>query len=112
MTFPANEIDELKKIAPELQIAQEGGYTYILISNLNLPEGCIPTITDALLCPMPRDGYQSRLFFPVQIQGCPSRNWNGNIRALEKNWHAISWKIGGGLRLAEMLLVHLKALRK
>ena len=39
------------------------------------------------------------------------RNWNGNLRALERNWCAISWQMQPGLRLAEMLINHLNALR-
>lgn len=111
MDFPVIQIDELKKIAPNLSYSQEGGYSFFLIENLHLPEGCEPSIVDALLCPTPREGYESRLFFSTQITGCPPRNWNGNIRVLERNWYAISWKVPGNLRLAEVLLVHLKALR-
>jgi hypothetical protein len=112
MNFDATQIEELKQIAPSLSHAQEGGYNFILIEKFKLPEGCQPAAADLLLCPTPRDGYLSRLFFSSKIMGCPSRNWNGNIRVLGKNWFAISWKVPAGLRLAEILLVHLKALRK
>ncbi|MEP7375976.1 MAG: hypothetical protein ABI675_21450 [Chitinophagaceae bacterium] len=112
MEFPENEIEELRKIAPDLSFAQEGGHSYILIKNLSLPDGCIPGISDVLLCPQARDGYTSRLFFPVQITGCQERNWNKQLRVLETNWHAFSWKLEGNLRLAEMLLIHLNGLRK
>lgn len=111
MLFSEEEINELKTIAPALSQAQEGGYTYILISGLVLPDGCIPATVDALLCSQPKDGYHSRLFFAEPIAGSPVRNWNGNIRVLDRNWHAISWQTQPGLRLAEMLSVHLKALR-
>jgi hypothetical protein len=112
MDFPIDQIEELKKIAPDLNIAEEGGYTYFLIKNLTLPDGCAPSICDVLLCPMKKDSYESRLYFPVQISGCPPRNWNGRIRVLNSNWYAFSWRVPGNLRLAETLLVHLKALRK
>lgn len=105
------QIAELKKISPDLSLAQEGGYSYILIPNLALPDHCIPKSVDVLLCPVPRDGYQSRLFFAQQITGGPARNWNGNIRVLSKNWHAVSWKVNAGLSLVDMLLIHLSALR-
>jgi hypothetical protein len=111
MDFPKEQVEELKKITPDLSIASEGGYTYILINKLFLPEGCIPAETTALLCPTPKDGYASRLFFPTIIRGCPSRNWNGNLRVLDRNWHAFSWRVPGNLRLAETLLVHLNALK-
>lgn len=111
MEFDEIQIEELKQIAPNLSVAQEGGYTFILIEDLLLQDNCVPLKVDALLCPKPREGYESRLFFSTKITGCPERNWNGNIRVLEKNWYAISWKVNGNLRLTEMLLVHLTALR-
>ena len=111
MDFDEIQIEELKQIAPNLSMAQEGGYQYILIKDLKLPEGCSPSIVDALLCSKPRDGYESRLFFSAQISGCPARNWNGHIRVLEKNWYAISWKVPSGQRLYEILLIHLNSLR-
>lgn len=111
MIFPEDQVDELKSIAPILRYTEEGSYTYIFIENLQLPEGCTPSIVNALLCPTPREGYESRLFFSVQITGCPVRNWNGNIRVLGTNWFAISWRTLGGLRLRDMLIVHLKALQ-
>jgi hypothetical protein len=110
--FPQDQIDELKRIAPNLRIAQEGGIPYILIEQFELPAGCQPAVSDLLLCPRPRDGYQSRLFFPQQITGIPARNWNGRVRVMERNWTAISWKVPGNLRLAETLLIHLKSITK
>lgn len=111
MHFPQDQIEELKRIAPILSIAEEGGLPYILIHQFQLPEGCQPELVDLLLCPRPRDGYQSRLFFAQQISGIPHRNWNGRLRALERNWYAISWQVSSGSRLAEILLIHLNALR-
>ncbi len=111
MNFDENQIAELKQITPDLSCAQEGGYNYILIKDLRLPDNCKPEVVDALLCSTPRDGYESRLFFSALITGCHQRNWNGNIRVLEGNWYAVSWKVPGGLKLAEILMVHLKALR-
>lgn len=112
MVFDETQIAELKRIAPNLSIAEEGGYTFIHIEGIILPYGCVPQTVDALLCPTMREGYQSRLFFSQQITGCPQRNWNSNIRVLEKNWYAISWQTPTGLKLNEMLLIHLKALQK
>lgn len=111
MNFPSDQIEELKVIAPDLSLAEEGGTTFLLIKNLSLPDGCKPAVVDALLCPSPREGYESRLFFAEKITGGPSRNWNGNLRVLNRNWYAVSWRTSAGLRLAEMVLVHLKALR-
>jgi len=111
MSFPQEQIDELRVIAPILSIAQEGGYNFLLIENLQLPDNCQPPVVDALLCPTPREGYQSRLFFSTKITGCPPRNWNGHIRVLDRNWDAISWQIPSGLKLIDILLLHLKSLR-
>ena len=112
MNFLEDEINELKRIAPDLSIAQDGGITYIRIDNLQLPDGCVPATVNALLCPQPREGYQSSLFYSSKITGCPIRNWNrNNVRILGENWYAISWQVKPGLRLAEMLQIHLSALR-
>lgn len=112
MNFSEDQIKELKSIAPDLSMAQEGGYTYIRIDNLQLPDYCKPNVVNALLCPSQRDGYESTLFYSAMITGCPTRNWNRNgVRILGENWYAISWKVNPGLRLAEMLQIHLSALR-
>ena len=111
LNYPPIEIEKLKQIAPCLSFAEEGGLSYILIEDLKLPDGCQPRVVNALLCPSPRDGYESRLFFSDKIASNVDRNWNGNLRILENNWYAISWKTQSGLGLAEMLLVHLDALR-
>jgi hypothetical protein len=113
MSFPKDQIDELKRIAPNLWLAEEGGLPYILIKQYELPTGCQPAVADLLFCPRHRDGYESRLFFSQVINGIPpGRNWNGNLRALERNWCAMSWRFSNhGLRLAEIFLIHLKALR-
>jgi len=111
MKFSEEEIVELKAIIPSVSYANEGGYDYLLLENLVLPDGCQPGVVDVLLCPNPREGYQSRLFFASKIAGGPLRNWNGNIRALGRNWYAVSWATKPGLKLVEMLSIHLKALR-
>ena len=112
MDFPEDQINELKSIAPNLSIAQEGGITYIRIDSLQLPDGCTPNIVNALLCPSIKDGYESSLFYSALVTGIPTRNWNRNgVRILGESWFAISWKVDAGLRLAEMLQIHLRALR-
>jgi hypothetical protein len=112
MEIPQEQIDELKAIAPSVSLSTEGNFSYLLIENLTLPDGCVPSVTDVLLCPMPREGYQSRIFYPSIISGCPTRNWNAsNVRILSRNWFAFSWTIPPGLTLSETLLFHLNALR-
>lgn len=112
MPFNEEEIKELKTIASNISFATEGGYEYILIEKLQLPDGCNPSEVDALLCPTTKDGYESRLFFSSQISGCPSRNWNGNIRVLDRNWYAFSWRINSQHSLTKTLLLHLNSLQK
>lgn len=116
MEFSADQINELRRIAPNLSIAQEGGIPYLRIDNLKLPDGCMPSVVNALLCPIAREGYESTLFYSSIITGCtprtPPHNWNRNgVRILGENWYALSWKVQSGLRLAAMLQIHLSALR-
>jgi hypothetical protein len=110
MEFAEQDIQALKEIAPSLSVANEGGYSYILINKIKLPSNCKPLEIDALLCPMQKDGYQSRLYFAEKLSGCNiALNWNANVRILGRTWYGISWQTPEGLSLKEMLLVHLKA---
>lgn len=112
MEFPREEIEELVKIYPKVQMAEESGLTYFFLPNLDLPENCIPDKLDALFCPMNRDGYKSRLFFADKITGCPERNWNGQARILDRTWVAMSWNINPNQRLIQLICSHLDALKK
>jgi len=112
MSISQDQIDELKQHWSDAKVASEGGATFILIPRLELPAECMPNPVEALLCPMPRDGYQSRLFFAVQIEGGRPHHWNAqNVLILERNWFAFSWKAPLGLRLVQMLLNHVSALK-
>lgn len=113
MNFPQEQIEELKKTFGEVSYCEEGGYGYFLIPSLHLPDGCEPPQVDALLCPMQRDGYPSRLFFSQEINPPVKRNWNAsNVRILERNWWAFSWKdVPSELRLIQIVLAHLRGLR-
>jgi hypothetical protein len=112
MVLAPDQVDELKLLYGEIAQAEEGGLVYLLIKTLVLPPGCTPATSDALLCPMPRDGYDSRLYFASQIQSPTPRNWNGQVRILDRNWFAYSWKLNAaGLRLAQMVQMHVQALR-
>ena len=112
MTFPDDQVGELKRLCPTVQQCDEGGRTYLLLPGLALPEGCSPTTTDALLCPTERDGYPSRLFLADRVKSRTPLNWNANgVRILERNWHGYSWKVNPDLRLAQIIAAHLRALR-
>ncbi len=116
MTFPVDEIEELKVVYPGVSSCGEAGVTFFLLPKAVLPEGCDPPTTDLLLCPIPRDNYNSRLFFAEKVGGKPVEgkqplNWNANqVRLIERNWYAYSWRTPAGLRLAQMVAIHLKAL--
>lgn len=112
MAFTTDQVQELKLLAPGLSRCEEGGYTYFLLPSFPLPTGCRPERTDLLLCPVPRDGYTSRLYYADRVVCHTSLNWNGAVRVLERNWHAFSWRINQhDLRLAQMVVTHLRALQ-
>ena len=113
MAFAADELAELLRLFGRVQQAEEGGFTYFFLPDLSLPEGCTPPTLDALLCPMARDNYSSRLFLSQQIaHRGPGTNWNAiNVRILEGNWFAVSWRVNGSLRLAQLVRGHLEAFR-
>ena len=110
--FPKDEVEELKALVPDVSVANEGGFTYFHLPGLKLPENCTCEHADALLCPMPRDGYESRMYFSevVKPQGL---NWHQkNIRILDRSWFAFSWKTNRtGIRLAQMVMEYLRALK-
>lgn len=115
MALPTDQVEELKGVSPVSEF-DEGGATFLLLPTFKLPDGCLPSSVDLLLCPTPRDGYNSRLFFaervqPPQTPGRQALNWNGTARIAERNWQAFSWRTPSGLRLAQMLSIHLKALQ-
>jgi hypothetical protein len=110
--FPDDQVDELIGQYPGVAQAEEGGIVYFLLPDLEMPAGCAPARVDALLCPTTRDGYASRLYVADKVTGGPSQNWNATgVRILERNWHAVSWRTREGLRLAQMVRVHLDAFR-
>ena len=117
MDSPEAQVKELAVFCEGARRHEEAGFTYFFLPQLRLPEGCEPAAVDALLCPMPRDGYTSRLFFasqpkPLQKVNPTALNWNANsVRILERNWHAHSWRTPTGLTLLQMLAIHLKSLQ-
>lgn len=112
MTFPADEIEELKLFNPSIGLAEEGGRAYIRIEGLRLPSGCQPDSVTALLCPSDHSGYTSRLFLSQQIaHKGRGTNWNAaGIVILGQQWWAVSWKIApANRRLLGKLQAHLGA---
>lgn len=112
MDIDQEQLAELVQQYSDVQMAGEGGVNYLLLPQLELPQGCVPSRVDALLCPSTRDGYMSRLFFAELISGGAARNWNvHNLRILERNWYAFSWQTRPNLRLLQMVLAHLEGLK-
>ena len=114
MALPADQLEELKILFPKLAVAEEGGMTFVEIKNLILPQGCSPKQVTALLCPMSRDGYCSRLFLSEKISHKGrGQNWNpaGGTVILGQSWFAVSWKTSAGQTLTRMVLDHLDAFR-
>jgi len=111
MGVPDDELAELRRRHPGAKRCEEGGALFYHIPNLPLPPGCTPAQTDALLCPTPRDGYPSRLYFAQAIQGPVTRNWNtNNVRLFERDWFAFSWSGVAGRRPADLVLAYVRAL--
>src|SRR4051812_32613346 len=106
MNAPSDQIEELRALAPGVAVCEGGAVTYFLLPGLQLPAGCSPQKVDALLCPTPRDGYESRLFFSQLVASSSARNWHvTNTRIVDRQWSAFSWKTNKtGLRLAQMVV--------
>jgi hypothetical protein len=106
------ELRELEPLCAGPQEYAEFGRHYILLPQLRLPDGCAPTVVDALLCLSARDGYPTRLFYSQQVVCKNALNWNAqNVPILQRNWFAYSWNYVPSGRPIEVLAQHLKALR-
>lgn len=114
MDFAAEQIDELRRYCTGVKALSEAGTTFLYLLGLRLPVGCSPASCDALLCPGPREGYPSRLYFSAQIASRFTRNWNiSNARIGEMNWFAFSWKVDLATpTLSELLVAHLSGFTK
>lgn len=110
MKTTEEQMTELQRFYPDAKVIPEGGIDFVFIPNLKLPSGCIPETVDALLCPVLRDGYHTRLFYSEKIAGIPPKNWNGNIRICDRSWVSYSWKSRDGMELLAMVRYHLSTL--
>jgi hypothetical protein len=110
----ADQIAALKTLYPAISAAEEGQVTFLRIENLVLPDGANPQTVTGLLCPVFRDGYQSRLFLSAKVAH-PGKgtNWNADgVLILGQRWWAVSWQTKAGQTLTEMVLDHLQAFRQ
>jgi hypothetical protein len=110
MEYPKEEIEELERYCSKISALTESSVSFLYLAELRLPAGCQPQVCDALLCPVERDGYPSRLYLAVQVTCLYARNWNvTNARIGEKNWFAFSWRVAPTARtLPQMLVAHLE----
>jgi hypothetical protein len=108
--YPQIQIEELKAYCSGISILNEAGVSFLCLEELTLPSGCTPAKCNALLCPVGRDGYPSRLYFSEMIKSSYPRNWNvSNARIGEENWFAFSWRVKlSNPTLAQVLVEHLK----
>lgn len=112
MAIPEDQVRELASAFAGVEQHDEGGLMYFLIPALLLPENCSPAIVDALLCPMHRDNYASRMFFAQKIEAKGvTPNWNFDGLILGRKWWAFSWRSDEGQRLCQMIAMYLRALR-
>jgi hypothetical protein len=114
MALKPEQITELKRCYSGLALVKDGEVEFILISPLLLPAGCEPHSVDGLLCPVPRDGYSSRLFLSQKItHSGKGVNWNADgVLIANRKWWAVSWKTNkDDLTLLGMVLTHLDAFK-
>lgn len=114
MDYPQDQIESLKRYCDKLSALSEGGVTFFHLNGLRLPPGCTPSKCNALLCPVPREGYPSRLYLSEQVT-CPfHRDWKvSDARIAESNWHVFSWKVEPTPPdLAQLLVAHLNGFTK
>ena len=113
MNFPDDQMEEFKRTFPTAKLAVEGGTTFFLLPQWQLPENCAPRTVDLLFCPTARDGYNSRLFFAQSMSLPKTRNWiSKNVQILGRSWFAYSWKVEEGLTITERLTAHLYSITK
>ncbi len=106
------QIEELGKHYEGVRRVEEGGITYFYIPALGLPDGCEPKVVEAMFCPMKRDSYESRLFLSIMVKMPFARNWNANVRIMERQWYAFSYNNVKGMTLLQMLAAHLRGMKE
>ena len=114
MPLPQDQLEELTATFSGIATVEEGGLTYVVFEQITLPANCSPAAVRALLCPVPRDGYPSRLFLSQKVEHRGrGQNWNAaGVVIIGLQWWAASWKINAtNQRLMNMVGSHLEAFR-
>jgi len=114
VSYPTEQTEDLKRYCEKLCALQEGAVTFLYMEGLRLPAGCEPRVCDALLCPVAKDGYPSRLYLSEQVASPYTRNWNcSSARIGEHNWFAFSWRVDlKDPTLTQLLIAHLNGFAK
>lgn len=111
MTTTTDHLAELAAVYSDVIPFSEGDCSGFQIRNVLPPLPCPQEPFDVILVPGQFEGYPSRLYFSRQPTGPIQKNWNGNRRFLERQWHAYSWKIDDGSpNLAMLVQQHLRGL--
>lgn len=110
MILQEGQLENLTPLCQGTEAMAEGGITYVYLPGLriNQNDGTV-IVRDALLCPMGRDGYTTRLFLSESIPG-KGQNWTQH-RILNRTWHTCSVQGIPPGRLVEVLAEHLVMFR-
>lgn len=114
MEFPQDQITELFTAYSGGKQLEEGGTPYFFLPGHNHTEGGETQTLDLLLRPVKTDGYDSRLYFSQKPKSprTAALNWNADgVHIISRTWYAFSWTTREGLTLAQMVAMHLRALR-
>lgn len=103
------QLGRLRALCPGAELWDEAGAPLVFLPDLKVESaGSIHTI-DALLCPRPRDNYESRLYFSARLPA--NRNW-GAHNVMTRTWWAFSWQgISSGQPWIDILAGHLEAVK-
>lgn len=108
--FAEDQMEELRQICSGAVPMADGTLRLVHLPNLQVPTGGNVKVLEGLLCPTNHSGYETRLFLSEGRFGRVN-NWTSH-QILGKTWHTWSWQgVSASLRLAEILALHLKALR-
>ncbi len=107
MNGDAAELARLRALSPNAELWTEAGGPLVYMPDLTVQSGGAKHKVDALLCPRPRDGYLTRLFFSVPLGG--GRAWTP-YAIMAGNWFAFSWQgISADQPWLDILASHLEA---
>lgn len=103
------QISRLRVLCSGSEMWDEAGAPLVFLPDLKVEVAGSMHIVDALLCPRPRDNYESRLYFSAQLP--VSRNWASHA-IMARTWWAFSWQgISANQPWIDILAGHLEAVK-